>query len=276
MNDIAFETPDGILARRKEGGGLSRIRGAGSGFWVSEYEHPNYGWGQITDAIGKLALASPFLLPRRKIKPAFHLYINQKIIHLDPCDFFAAITQQYDGEALVVPVEAPPQSTLANSSEFQPSSHLTRFIIDNAITDHESGAGAFLDKNKAENVAANQIKEAVGGLFHSMAETLLESESPTSFVLGRAGKFEELIAKALLYRVSVDFYQSLHFLAELYREVRQAATNGQLSGPFWKVVSNTDGTLVLETAPHKKDNEVVHEKVKVRSVKFGARPPLSP
>jgi len=90
------------------------------------------------------------------------------------------------------------------------------------------------------------------------------------FVLGGAGKFEESVVKALLYRVSVGFYEAVGFAGELFREVELAAVSGSIAGSFWALKRKEDGTVVLEiTDPLPEPKKLGTQRHRARVVTYG-------
>lgn len=165
-------------------------------------------------------------------------------------------------DILVVPEPAGPVS-----GRFEPSGRLTDYVAE-YLRSRSDAQEVEMDLQKC---ARDKIIDGTFGLFRSMSESLGRS-NVERFPLG-VGRFEPSIAKALLYRIPVDFYKGPEFVSHLYDEVRDAARHGLIKGRAWRAIADPrQGDLVLlacvssgEGAPA----PVLTERAQVK--KYGAR-----
>lgn len=101
------------------------------------------------------------------------------------------------------------------------------------------------------------------GLFLSISNSLRFNKEE-SISLGKK-RFDPSIAKALLYRIPVDFYKGPQFVTLLHEELIEAARYNLMQGPHWRL----DDTGTLYVVENKKNNTSTTPEKKAIVRKFG-------
>lgn len=138
----------------------------------------------------------------------------------------------------------PPPEVARKPQRFDPSPALIAYVMEAVAQTGVSGSIGI--------AAKDMIRNAVLGLFNTMAASVRDSGKPPPYALAEGGKFANSVAKALLFRVPVGVYEGPSFLAQLEREVSAAAKDGLIRGAFWRVVSQSTGALQIEVQPAQK------------------------
>lgn len=100
-------------------------------------------------------------------------------------------------------------------------------------------------------VAIKMVRDAVLGLMNTLAIAAAHAEGQETILIASLGRFEGAIARAILYRVPVEFYEERPFIESLYEDFLRAVHSQLLKSERWTLRNAEDQSLRLEIIARK-------------------------
>lgn len=128
---------------------------------------------------------------------------------------------------------------------FKPSDRLVELAVETAKETLTAQSIQIPDISDLQVAATDAIRDAVIGLFNSMARSLQDKGRSSTFRIGDNKKFDRIIRNAILFRIRISTCRSDEFMKLLYQEIHLAVLNNNLCESFWKVCIGENDSLVL-------------------------------
>ncbi len=125
--------------------------------------------------------------------------------------------------------------------DFSPSDELCRFVLLAEEKVPKEGKISNLTESEVRD-RRDHIVNAACGLFQAIADSI-QRQGKTRFQVGEEGRFEDAVAKALLFRIRVGVYGQAAFLENLFSEF----SSSSVSGRGWRLSIEDPDALVLVT-----------------------------
>jgi hypothetical protein len=136
-----------------------------------------------------------------------------------------------------------------------PGSWLTHQTVHFVVEEMRKAGNDERDAKLMER-AVSLIQEAVTGLLTTISNSLIHvPDQRSQFLLG-IERFENSVARALVFRIPMDFYCEAPFVEALYNDFKAAVAEGRFQHKRWRTALDEDGRVTLKAEPLTKNERI--------------------